>query len=204
MPALSNSRHERVARLLSQGLTKVEAFKRVFPENKFPAGAASNLCNRIDVQTRLAEIREIIDSQFAMELGAKRDTLRRMIAGEIPTKVVRRTNGKLEAIFDRLAALNTDARLAGEFAPEQLTIDSGPTLKLEFNMIGRNTKLTPAMEAEWQELNREEPVPVALPDTPPGQQNDFTQYAEADIRPDRMVSLDSLKPIIDVSPENTD
>lgn len=79
--------------------------------------------------------------------------MRRMAAGEIPTKVVRRPGGSVEAVFDRLAALQLDARLAGEFAPERLQIDAGPTLRLEFDTLDRSRKLPPTLEAELVQLS---------------------------------------------------
>ena len=143
---------------------------------------------------RIAEMRELIDSQFAMDAGRRRDLVRRMGEGEIPTKVIKKADGKLEAVFDRIAALTLDARLAGDFAPEQLQVSAGPTLKLEFNMVGRNSKPNAALEAEWERID---PERKQLPAPPDGQQDDFSQYLEADIRPEKVVSLDSLKEIID-------
>jgi hypothetical protein len=155
MPILKNAEHERFARLLSQGLNQTEAFLKIRPNvqrNSAPV-TACHWAARLDVKTRLAEIREVVDSQFAMLIGEKRDMLRRMALGEVPTKINRKANGQVEATFDRLAALQADAKLGGEYAPEQHVITTGPTLKLEFNMVGRNTNMTPALEEEWKMLN---------------------------------------------------
>lgn len=203
MHALKNPTHERFARLLSQGLTQVDAFRKCYPDQK-PNSVAANahkLANQLDVSSRVAEIREMVDSQFAMSLGEKRDILRRMIEGQIPTKVIRKADGKIDAIFDRMAALQLDAKMAGEFAPDQLQIQSqGPTLKLDFQVLGRNTRLSPAMEAEWQEMKRM-PEVKALPEAPAGQQEDFSEYLEAEVRPHKITTLDSIKPIIDITPD---
>lgn len=203
MHALKNPTHERFARLLSQGLTQVDAFRKCYPDQK-PNSVAANahkLANQLDVSSRVAEIKEMVDSQFAMSLGEKRDILRRMIEGQIPTKVIRKADGKIDAIFDRMAALQLDAKMGGEFAPDQLQIQTqGPTLKLDFQVLGRNTRLSPAMEAEWQQMKRM-PEVKALPEAPAGQQEDFSEYLEAEVRPHKITTLDSIKPIIDITPD---
>ena len=196
MKALENKKHERFARLLTQGLSQVEAFRQCYPDQK-PESVNTNaakLAGQLHVRERIAEITEFVDSQFAMVLGEKRDLLRRMIDGTVPTKVIRKADGKIDAIFDRLAALQMDSKIAGEFAPEQMQVNTGHTLKLEFNMVGRNTAMTPALEAEWERIN---PETKRLTEPPSGQQDDFQQYMEAEIRPHKIVSLDSLKQIID-------
>lgn len=205
MHALKNPKHERYARLLSQGLTQKEAFIKCYPDQnpEYVKPNASRLANQLDVMARVAEIKEMVDSQYAMQLGEKRDLLRRMIDGLVPTKVVKKADGKIEAVFDRMAALQLDAKMAGEFAPEQMQISQGPTLKLDWNMLGRNTSLSPAMEAEWKELVEESKEVKSLPEAPKGQQDDFSQYLEAEIRPHKIASLDSLRPIIDITPDQT-
>jgi hypothetical protein len=61
-------------------------------------------------------------------------------------------------------------------------------------MVGRNSKPNAALEAEWESID---PERKQLSSPPDGQQDDFSQYIEADIRPNKVVSLDSLKEIID-------
>lgn len=199
MKALSNQRHERFARLMIQGLGQAEAYRKCYPDQTPDSIRvhASELYRKPEVKARIAEMREVIDSQFAMEAGRRRDLARRMAEGEIPTKIVRKADGKVEAIFDRLAAMQLDAKLAGDFAPDQVQISQGPTLKLEWKMVGRNTNLSPAMEAEWKELVAEnnEPEVRALPE-PPQEQEDLSHYADIEIPKDH-VNLDSLKEIID-------
>ena len=166
MPSLKNPKHERYARLLAQGLTQVEAFSKIYPDQKKESvnTNACKLANQFDVKARYAEIKDLIDSQFAMSVGEKRDQLRRMIAGEIPTKVTRRANGQVEATYDRLAALQADAKLGGEYAPEQHIHTTGPTLKLDFRMVGRNT-MTPDLAEEWRRLTAPEVKNITPPET---------------------------------------
>ena len=192
MHALKNPKHERYARLLSQGLTQKEAFIKCYPDQnpEYVKPNASRLANQLDVMARVAEIKEMVDSQYAMQLGEKRDLLRRMIDGLVPTKVVKKADGKIEAIFDRLAALQMDSKIAGEFAPDQVQLSAGPVLRLEFNMVGRNTAPNEALEAEWERIN---PETVKLLH----EQEDLTRFEQVKIKPDRTPSLDSLKEIID-------
>jgi hypothetical protein len=153
MPSLSVPAQERFARLIAQGLTQTAAYAACYPDAKQPESSGSRLYAQPAVRARVAEIRYLVDSQFAMALGEKRDLLRRMAAGEIPTKVVRRPGGSVEAVFDRLAALQLDAKIAGELAPERLQIDAGPTLRLEFDTLDRSRKLPPTLEAEFVALS---------------------------------------------------
>lgn len=201
MPSLSNPKHERFARLIVQGMSQVEAYRKCYPDagRNVVNNESSVLARKLDVKERVAEMREVIDNYCPMAIGEKRDLLRRMIDGAVPTKVIRKSDGKIDAIFDRMAALQLDAKLAGEFAPEQLQVSNGPTLKLEFNMVGRNTRPTPALEAEWHRM-QDGPEVKELPDAPEGQQEDFSVYEQAEIRPHKVTSLDSLKPIIDIEP----
>ena len=83
-----------------------------------------------------------------------------------------------------------DSKIAGEFAPDQVQLSAGPTLKLEFNMVGRNTAPNEALEAEWERIN---PETIKLLN----EQEDLTRFEQVKIKPDRTPSLDSLKEIID-------
>ena len=197
MPILKNPEHERFCRLLSQGLNQTEAFLKIRP-NVQKSSAPVTACHwaaRPDVKTRLAEIREVIDSQFAMLIGEKRDQLRRMALGEVPTKIVRRANGQVEATFDRLAALQADAKLGGEYAPEQHIVTTGPTLKLEFHGVGRNTNMTPALEEEWQLLNA--PPEVRTYNEPVTIETEVEKYELIEMDSDEAPSLKTLTEIID-------
>jgi hypothetical protein len=163
MPTLKNLTHERFARLVAQGMNQTQAFATINPEAKYPQKQSSELMLKYGVKERVAEIRQLVDSQYAMLIGEKRDILRRMALGEIPTKVVKKANGQIEAVFDRHAALVTDAKLAGEFAPEKVTMDIGPSIKLDFNPASRNTQITPALEAEMKLIEAgDQSLPVSL------------------------------------------
>lgn len=163
MPTLKNLTHERFARLVAQGMNQTQAFATINPEAKYPQKQASELMLKYGVKERVAEIRQLVDNQYAMLIGEKRDILRRMALGEIPTKVVKKANGQIEAVFDRHAALVTDAKLAGEFAPEKVTMDIGPSIRLDFNPASRNTQITPALEAEMKLIEAgDQSLPVDL------------------------------------------
>jgi hypothetical protein len=86
----------------------------------------------------------------------------------VPTKVIKKANGQIEAVFDRLGAIITDAKLAGEFAAEKVTMEIGPTLKLDFKPAARNTAITPALEAEILAIEGagDEPEPVPVQEAP--------------------------------------
>jgi hypothetical protein len=162
MKVLKNPRHERYARLICQGLTHVDAYRKCYPDQA-PASIQCNsakLWADLDVKARVAEIQDMVASEYAMSLGEKRDTLRRMALGEIPTKVIRKHDGKVEAVFDRLSAMQMDAKLGGEFAPEQVNVtNNGPTLRLDFSQVlSRKTQLPPALEAEWERIKDVTPV----------------------------------------------
>jgi hypothetical protein len=171
MPSLKNKKHERFARLVAQGMNQTTACAQVLPDRKFPERAAHDMIRAYGVRERISEIRELVDSQFAMMIGEKRDVLRRMALGEIPTKVIKKANGKLEAVFDRLGAIITDAKLAGEFAAEKVQMDIGPSIRLDFNPASRNTALTPALNAEFQMIeagDQVEPEPIEIQEMPEG------------------------------------
>jgi len=197
MPILKNPEHERFIRLISQGLSQAEALLKCRPNiKKESAGVlACQIYNRPEVKARLAEIKELVDSQFAMLIGEKRDMLRRMALGEVPTKIQRKSNGQVEATFDRLAALQADAKLGGEYAPEQHILTTGPTLRLEFHGVGRNTNMTPALEEEWKRLN--EPPEVRTYQEPVTIEAEIQKYEFMEVGSDNPPSLKTLTEIID-------
>jgi len=197
MPILKNPEHERFCRLISQGLNQTEAFLKIRPDvqRKSAPVTACHWAARPEVKARLAEIKEVVDSQFAMLIGEKRDMLRRMALGEVPTKIQRKSNGQVEATFDRLAALQADAKLGGEYAPEQHILTTGPTLRLEFHGVGRNTNMTPALEEEWKRLN--EPPEVRTYQEPVTIEAEIQKYEFMEVGSDNPPSLKTLTEIID-------
>ena len=90
-----------------------------------------------------------------MAIDEKRDRLRQMIEGVIPTKVTKRRDGTVEAVFDMLGALVADAKMAGEF--DGTAAVKEPEIKLEFEMYHRNHPNPPR---EW--LNRALVVPKVI------------------------------------------
>jgi hypothetical protein len=197
MKVLKNPRHERFARLICQGLTHVDAYRKCYPDQS-PASITCNsakLWAELDVKNRVAEINDMVASEYAMSLGEKRDTLRRMALGEIPTKVIRKYDGKVEAVFDRIAALQMDAKLGGEFAPEQVNVtNTGPTLKLDFSQVlSRKTQLPPALEAEWERI-KTHPEPVLLEDAAGAADlTSLHQYADKEVKFKNAQSLDKVR-----------
>lgn len=163
MPRLQNRLHERFAHLLAEGILQGDAYRKLAPHVVDPNAQACRLAQRPDIKTRIAEIQTEVHSRAVMGLDAKRDLLRQMIEGTVPTKVVRKADGKVEAIFDRLLALQTDAKISGEADGRQQ--QDGSALALTFKMYGRDDKLAPKewLEAELVPVTREiDATPVDL------------------------------------------
>jgi hypothetical protein len=184
MARLANRTHERFCWLVADGMTPKEAFAKLNPAATHPLQQGRNLMVRTDVMERIAQIQNEVQSRAIACLDLKRDLLRQMIEGTVPTKVIRKTDGKVEAVFDRLAALTVDAKLAGEFAEDRKpTTDDG--IKLTFEVYHRNSK--PPREYLEAEIIAPEPVP-ADPSLAPTLTLD--QYVQAPLdQPD----LDTLK-----------
>jgi len=81
------------------------------------------------------EFSEEVALRAVMDLSRKREVLRQMAEGMIPTKMFNKDTGET---YDALAALLADAKIAGEFAPEKLQINSASDLKLLFNVPHRD------------------------------------------------------------------
>jgi hypothetical protein len=138
MPPLQNKLHEKFAWLVAEGDSNTEAYRKIMPHVNAPHVLGHKVYHRPEVKARIAEIRQEIATRSVMSISRKREILRQMVEGTFPTKVVRNPNGGLVAIFDRLAALNMDAKMAGEFAPERHEIVAND-LRLVFRIKGRNT-----------------------------------------------------------------
>lgn len=143
MPRLKNRLHERFAHLLAEGLSYTDAYRKLCPHVAHPADQGCQVARRTDVKNRISEIQAEVHSRALMCIDEKRDILRQMIEGTIPTKVVRRADGRVEATFDRLAALTVDAKMAGEFAPEKLEVKGGDQISMTFEVYGRNHPCPP-------------------------------------------------------------
>jgi hypothetical protein len=148
MPALSNARHEKFCHLVAAGKTYTEAYRILYPNNTAPNQSGYNLLHRTKgVMERIEEFREEVALRAVMDLSQKREVLRQMALGMTPTKTYNKDTGET---FDCLAALLADAKIAGEFAPEKLQINSASDLKLLFNVPHRDV-----IDAEIVEVTQE-------------------------------------------------
>jgi hypothetical protein len=109
MPRLKNRLHERFAWLIAEGMDRKAAYTKLCPHVADPATMGYKLYHRLDVKGRIAEIQCEVHTRALMGIDEKRDLLRQMIEGTIPTKVNRRKDGTAEAVFDMLGALVADA-----------------------------------------------------------------------------------------------
>lgn len=143
MPRLKNRLHERFAHLVAEGLSYSDAYRKLSPHVAHPGDQGCQVARRTDVKQRISEIQAEVHSRALMCIDAKRDLLRQMIEGTVPTKVVRNPNGTVTATFDRLAALTIDAKIAGEFAPEKVEVKGGDQISMTFEVYGRNHPCPP-------------------------------------------------------------
>ncbi len=74
------------------------------------------------------------------------------LEGVIPTKVNRRKDGGVDAVFDRLGALIVDAKMAGEF--DGVKIEEQPEIEMTFEVYHRNHPNPPR---EWMQRRLETP-----------------------------------------------
>ena len=144
MPRLKNRLHERFAWLIAEGMDRKAAYTKLCPHVADPATMGYKLYHRLDVKGRIAEIQCEVNSRALMGIDEKRDLLRQMIEGTIPTKVNKRKDGTVEAVFDMLGALVADAKMAGEF--DGTAAVKEPEIKFEFEMYHRNHPNPPR---EW-------------------------------------------------------
>ena len=197
MPELKHKVHEKFCWLVCEGKNFTEAFRILNPDAKFPGQMGTQIAARPEVKERIAEIRFEIDTRSVLKICRKRELLRQMAEGVTPTKVIRKANGKVEAIFDRHLALVTDAKIAGEFAPEKMEVSGGPTLRLVFDSFGRNTKLPKALEEGIIDITPEEiidgePAAVELDEMPEAMPDDYSKYENVELNPKDDVSLEAL------------
>jgi hypothetical protein len=152
MPRLKNRLHERFAWLIAEGMDRKAAYTKLCPHVSDPATMGYKLYHRSDVKDRIAEIQCEVHSRALMSIDAKRDQLRQMIEGTLPTKLTRRRDGTVEAVFDMLGALMADAKLAGELDGSTAALE--PEVKLEFEVYHRNHPNPPRA---WLEQELEVP-----------------------------------------------
>lgn len=190
MPPLQNKLHERFAWLIAEGDTQTDAYKKLMPHAGAPHVLGHKVYHRPEVKSRVAEIREEVATRSILSISRKREILRQMVEGQFPTKVIRNKRGDIVAIFDRLAAMQMDAKLAGEFAPERHEIVAN-NLKLTFKIQGRNTRPDDVIDIETQEV--EDAPQHALPETTENaaeedfskMEVDLSQYESAPMEPDQ-------------------
>jgi hypothetical protein len=148
MPRLKNRLHERFAWLIAEGMERKSAYAKICPHVADPGTLGYKLYHRTDVKGRIAEIQCEVHTRALMAIDEKRDLLRQMIEGTIPTKVNKRKDGTVEAVFDMLGALIADAKMAGEF--DGTAVVNEPEIKMEFEVYPRKHPCPPR---DW--LNRE-------------------------------------------------
>lgn len=168
MPRLKNRLHERFSWLVAEGMDRKAAYAKLCPHVTDPGQIGYQVYKRPEVKERIAEIQLEVASRAEMGLDSKRDLLRRMIDGEVPTKVIKRSDGRVEAIFDRLSALETDCKLAGDFddRPER-----DERIKLVFDVVARNHAAPPR---RW--LN---PTVVEVESGPSTEPETLEEYTQA-------------------------
>ena len=151
MPRLKNRLHERFAWLVADGMERKAAYAKLAPHASDPATLGYKLYHRMDVKCRISEIQCEVQSRALMAIDEKRDRLRQMIEGTTPTKVNKRKDGAVEAVFDMLGALIADAKMAGEFeAPKPQSMGDG--ISVTFEVYHRNYPNPPRgwMEREFE------------------------------------------------------
>jgi hypothetical protein len=147
MPRLKNRLHERFAWLIAEGMDRKAAYAKICPQVTDPATLGCKLYRRPEVKSRISEIQAQVNSRALMSIDEKRDLLRQMIEGTVPTKVSRRKDGSVEVVYDRLGALIADAKMAGEFDCA-IAKDQEPVSGMTFEMYHRNHPNPPK---EWLE-----------------------------------------------------
>jgi len=132
------------------------AYSKLCPHVADPATLGYKLYLRLDVKSRISEIQCEVHSRALMGIDEKRDLLRQMIEGKVPTKVNKRKDGTVKAVFDMLGALVADAKMAGEFdgpTPQ----DKEQEISMTFEVYHRNHPNPPR---EW--LERELVMPEII------------------------------------------
>ena len=158
---LSNQLHENFARLIAEGLTPTDAYRRLKSSSRHPATLGSRLWNRTDIRIRISEIVDEAVQERNLTIQQKMALLEKQILGKSPTKVKVSTNGGKEITYDRLGAIQLHSRLCGDF--EGLASKpKSPVLDLQFNIVGRDEPMTPDLEEEWKRLQSYDPTLLIL------------------------------------------
>jgi hypothetical protein len=158
MPRLTNRLHERFCWLVAEGLDRKAAYTQLAPHVSNAAQLGYQLYKKPEIKARISEIQTEVNCRSLMAIDNKRDLLRQMIEGSVPTKVIKRSDGKVEAVYDRLGALLADAKLAGEL-DEETAAPASTDVKLTFEVYHRNHPNPPR---EWMEAVVVPPEPAGL------------------------------------------
>ncbi len=149
MPRLKNRLHERFAWLVAEGLDRKAAYAKLCPYVSDPATLGYRLYHRPEVKSRIGEIQSEVHCRSLMAIDEKRDQLRQMIEGTLPTKLTRRRDGTVEAVYDMLGALIADAKLAGEFdGPKSQERET--EVSMTFEIYPRNHPNPPREWLDWR------------------------------------------------------
>ena len=133
MNPLPNPLHERFSTLMAAGNNATDAYRNLRPFVRNPHALGWKLMQRPEIRSRIDAIRSGVSEKAVLSLAQKRDILRRMAEGEIPTKITR-PDGK---VIDMLAAVVADARIAGEVGRKE-ALEGVLPFKLEFHVPHRN------------------------------------------------------------------
>jgi hypothetical protein len=102
MPRLKKRLHERFAWLIAEGTDRKAAYAKLCTHVSDPGTLGYKLYRRLEVKSRIAQIQSEVNSRALMGIEEKRDLLRQIIEGTIPTKVNKRKDGTVEVVFDML------------------------------------------------------------------------------------------------------
>lgn len=120
MPLLSDTRHEKFAQMLAQGLGGTEAYHVVYPEAKSRSAStlAIRLRKRKEIQARVAELQATAATETVCTLAEKREILSRIIRDpkETTATVIR--------------AIQVDNEMAGHNEAKELIHSAGEGLDM--------------------------------------------------------------------------
>ena len=131
------------------------AYAKLCPYVSDPATMGYRLYHRPEVKSRIGEIQSEVHCRSLMAIDEKRDQLRQMIEGTIPTKLTRRRDGTVEAVYDMLGALIADAKLAGEFEGHK-TQGKEEEISMTFEVYPRNHPNPPRHWMSHSHSNQQE------------------------------------------------
>jgi hypothetical protein len=133
MNPLPNPLHERFSTLMAAGNNATEAYRTLRPFARNPHALGWKLMRRPEIRSRIDEIRSGVSEKVVLSLAQKREILRRMAEGEIPTKITKPDG----TVIDMLAAVVADAKIAGEVGRKETLVGVLP-FKLVFNIPHRS------------------------------------------------------------------